>query len=318
MNLRFHELPTHAIRGILIALAISLVVAFGIRIFLLRPYKISGHSMENTLLDGDHVLCNVWIHGWSLGSFHTPHFAQPKPWEILLLRRPLGPLSPTLRRCAAVSGQTVEIAGKRLFVDGKPFLFPRSAKASESVLVDEELALRDEMPRVRLPKRGDRLDLTLAEGLDVDFLAALIRQENRDKPVRMQCRLLIDRIDRSDMVLDGYTLAQGRFDQLPFDTMTWLDFQRIRLFLQQKFPGEEIVFKRRIDLDGKPLMQYAVKGDCYFVLSDRWDAYDDSRLWGYVSERAIIGRASFIYFSSAPHGGLFHSLRLGRLGRVIR
>lgn len=318
MNFRLHEIVTPAARGVLAVLAITLVAALGIRTFFFRPYNIVGRSMENTLLDGDHILCNVWIHGWSLGPFHTPRISDPKPRDVLLFRRPLNKSLPALRRCAAVSGQTVEIAAKRLFVDGKPFLFPQSARTSESVLVDQELALRDEMPRVRLPRRGDRLDLTLAGEPDMDFLAALIRQENPDRAVHMECRLLIDQADRSDLALDGYALAQGRFDQLPFDTMTWLDFQRIRLFLEQRFPGEEIAFKRRIEMDGQPLMHYTVKGDCYFVLSDRWDAYDDSRLWGYVSENAVMGRASFIFFSSAPIRGVFPSVRLGRLGRVIR
>ncbi len=312
MNSRFSEFPGSTIRNIILVLAITVAGAALIRVGFFRPYRISGVSMANTLFSGDRILCNTWIFGWQTASFRLLGFAKPRPSQVLLFRRPLDKAL-SLRRCVAGPGQTVEIVGKELRVDGRPFRFPRGALASQAVLASPELASRDELPRLRLPQKGDTLDLAFIDGIEFDFIVALIRQENPDKAVRVQCRLLLNREDRSDLMLDGYTLAQDRFRALPFDRMTWLDFQRVRLFLEQKSPGDEIYFDRQIEIDGKPIMKYCVKHNSYFVMSDQWDYYDDSRLWGYLSSISILGRASLVYFSWGDEGP-----RLGRIGRIIR
>ncbi len=52
-----------------------------------------------------------------------------------------------------------------------------------------------------------------------------------------------------------------------------------------------------ITLNGKPLNEYVLTQDHYFVIGDNLDVSMDSRYFGFITEKMIIGKAMFIYWS---------------------
>lgn len=63
----------------------------------------------------------------------------------------------------------------------------------------------------------------------------------------------------------------------------------------------KILFERRamslFDIDGEAIFYYKVEDDHFFMIGDNRDGSDDSRFWGSVPYKNIIGAPWFIYFS---------------------
>lgn len=52
-----------------------------------------------------------------------------------------------------------------------------------------------------------------------------------------------------------------------------------------------------ITMNAKPIQEYVIQNDHYFVIGDNLDVSMDSRYLGFITEEMIIGKAIFIYWS---------------------
>lgn len=139
-----------------------------------QAYQIPSGSMENTLLIGDYIYINKLLYGSEIDIgfqghrfFHHrfPAFRKPRPGDIVVFRFPVDPRKDFIKRCVAVSGQTVEIRDKALYVDGKrrdePF-----ARHTDPGVLPGETSPRDNFGPLTLPEgtvfmMGDNRDNSL-------------------------------------------------------------------------------------------------------------------------------------------------------------
>lgn len=139
----------------------ALLFAYIIRIFFLQAFKIPTGSMENTLLVGDLLLVNKFIYGArtpdtlpftdiKIPQFQLPALREPKSGDVIVFKFPPDPSVDYIKRCIAVSGQTVEIRDKAIYVDGKPFseiVNPPGLKFEDPVIIPRDKGFETIMPR---------------------------------------------------------------------------------------------------------------------------------------------------------------------------
>jgi signal peptidase I len=168
----------------------ALLVALFIKIFLLEAFGIPTASMERTLLAGDFLFVNKFVYGirspreFPLTAIRLPHvqllpgYASPSRGDVIVFEYPGAPgalqqpnVVTYVKRCIGLPGDTVEIAGKHVFVNGTRIDDPPGAIFS-SVMRQHSAFESDIYPKASgynrdwwgpevVPHRGMRVELTL-------------------------------------------------------------------------------------------------------------------------------------------------------------
>jgi len=102
-------------------LVISMLIALGVRTFVVEPFKIPSGSMIPTLLVGDYILVNKFAYGLRMpftGQELVP-VGKPQRGDVVVFRYPDGPNIDYIKRVVGLPGDTVEIKSGRLWVNGQ-------------------------------------------------------------------------------------------------------------------------------------------------------------------------------------------------------
>jgi len=70
-------------------------------------------------------------------------------------------------------------------------------------------------------------------------------------------------------------------------------------------------------LDGKPITEYVMKMDYYFMMGDNRDNSEDSRYWGFVPEDHIVGKPIIIWLSLDHDVAWYKKIRWSRMFSLI-
>lgn len=97
-----------ALREVLEALVIALVLAFLIRSFVMAPFYIPSESMMPTLLIQDHLFVNKLIY----------RFSEPQRGDILVFKYPPDRKKDLIKRVIGLPGEKVEIRDGKVYIDG--------------------------------------------------------------------------------------------------------------------------------------------------------------------------------------------------------
>ena len=95
-------------------LAIVMVAAYLLRLFVIAPYQIPSGSMENTIMISDKVFSEKVSY----------YFRDPQPGEVVTFDDPEVEGRTLIKRCIAVGGQTVDLQDGKVVVDGQVLLEP--------------------------------------------------------------------------------------------------------------------------------------------------------------------------------------------------
>ncbi len=147
-------------------LLLAILGAVILKIFVVDAIHVPSRSMEGTLLEGDYVLVNKLIYGAKtprhipfvksdFSFFQLPPLRSIERGDVVVFEFPEPGLeSPAffVKRCAAISGDVIEVHDGLLFVDGKNASRQPGARGNQVLGAD--------FGPVNIPRAGDFLELT--------------------------------------------------------------------------------------------------------------------------------------------------------------
>jgi signal peptidase I len=104
------------------AIAIAILLALVIRTFVVQAFTIPSGSMMDTLLVGDYILVNKFLYGPELPftDAHLPGLRAPQRGDIIVFKYPQDEKRDFIKRIIGIPGDTVQVRGNQVLVNGKP------------------------------------------------------------------------------------------------------------------------------------------------------------------------------------------------------
>jgi len=323
----------------------ALIMALIAIVYVIQAFKIPTGSMENSLLVGDFLLGLKFMYGAPLLPFshdlginyRFPAVTDPKAGDVIIFKYPGSDKKDYIKRCVAGPGQTVEIHSQKLIVDGKEIKLPPHGKYQENGELESKL-ITDFKP-LRIPAKGDVIRTSELELREFLFFKHLVYQENPRAKITAQYQLYLNGEFANDRKIsfNGINLSlselhenkviyqnpsNGRKEYFNLNQIDdWIKINYYLQYIKSAFPSDTAEFRYVLFMNGKPVTEYKVKYDNYFMMGDNRDNSLDSRYWGYLNRNFIKAKAFILYFSldkETPFWQLPLKIRWNRIGKLIR
>lgn len=134
------------------AIIIAVLIAVFIRTFIIQAYKIPSRSMVPTLVVGDHLLVNKFIYGVKIPFFRKTIIpvTDPQRGDIIVFIYPNDRSKDFIKRVIGVSGDTIEIRNKKIFINGKQYS-DNYGVYSDNIIYPAAIQPRDNFGPVTVP-----------------------------------------------------------------------------------------------------------------------------------------------------------------------
>ncbi len=242
-----------------------------------------------------------------------------------VIPRPVDKRENYIKRCVGTPGDWLEIKSSVLYVNGKPAFKAENQNLMYVVSYDgdfnqkymEEIGMdfdRGDYGRIDLHTYRMHLTDTQLEKLkkryeDAKFELYLEPQYSDDPSYKPYYYELVDNLGRfpKDPYVNNTTTDYTKFQipkkgmtvQLSKDNIAW--YRRII----SAYEGHKLEEKKDgIYIDDKKASSYTFAMNYYWMMGDNRYNSADSRMWGFVPEDHIVGKASMVWFSKNPFGGV--------------
>ncbi len=301
----------------------AVLAAVLLRAVVFEAYRIPSESMEDTLLVGDFVFVSKLAYGAMVLGHRLPGLARPRRGDVVVFHYPPGlearveSRAPYIKRLVGLPGDTVALAAKRVSVNGAAVASPPLGRLYWQVSTDGPPPTAEALAAVGVDAAPERLGA--GEWL-LDALPDAAARVAALEGVVSVVPYLRPPGDGSAAfpISERYSLDDYGPVVVPRRGLTVrLDERAVGLYrvaiardeghrLEQSAGG--------VLVDGRPAETYTFAQDYYFVLGDHRDDSADSRVWGFVPARNLIGRAERVYFSWDAAAG---AVRWDRVGRGV-
>ena len=304
----------------ILAFAGAIAIVLLLRGFAFTPCLIPSTGMENSLFQGERILVNKWSYGLRLPlmsafSYHRWRERPVQKRDIVVFNNPAGIQQPTIDRREIYISRCIGTPGDTLLVDSlfsvsspeaqfnpdkkRLYTYPASKENLITSLIrtlsitNDGLMGSDDSTHVRSFSRYEYYLLEQAIG-DRNWIRPLTEKQDKElKPLIVPSKGKALRVYPWNITLLRNTLVmhEGKQAEIKNDTLY---------------------------IDGKPTQHCFFTKDYYWMASNNSVNLSDSRLFGFVPQDHMIGKASLIWFSKEKGTGILDGYRWNRFFQSVK
>lgn len=302
------------------AFAGAIAVVLLLRGFAFTSCLIPSTGMENSLFQGERILVNKWSYGlrvplMSLFSYHRWCERSVRQQDVVVFNNPAAIGQPTIDRREIYISRCIGTPGDTLLVDS---LF--SVSSPEAQLNPDKKRL------YTYPAAKEQLITSLMQTLSItnDGLMGSNDSTHVRSFSRYEFYLLEQAISDQNWIQPLTEKSEKELKPLivpgkgkALRVYPWnITLLRNTLVMHE---GKQAEIKNdTLYIDGKPTQHCFFTKDYYWMASNNSVNLSDSRLFGFVPQDHIIGKASLIWFSKEKGTGIFDGYRWNRFFQSVK
>lgn len=304
----------------ILAFAGAIAVVLLLRGFAFTSCLIPSTGMENSLFQGERILVNKWSYGlrvplMSLFSYHRWCGHPVRKQDVVVFNNPAAIGQPTIDRREIYISRCIGTPGDTLLVDS---LF--SVSSPEAQLNPDKKRL------YAYPAAKEKLIISLMQTLSItnDGLMGSNDSTHVRSFSRYEYYLLEQAISDQNWIQPLTEKSEKELKPLivpgkgkALRVYPWnITLLRNTLVMHE---GKQAEIKNdTLYIDGKPTQHCFFTKDYYWMASNNSVNLSDSRLFGFVPQDHIIGKASLIWFSKEKGTGIFDGYRWNRFFQSVK
>lgn len=296
----------------------AILVAVLFRSCVATSYLIPSTGMENTLYEGECIVVNKWSYGlrlplMKLWGYHRWAEAPARRADILVFNNPASLSQPVISRREVFIGSCLGTPGDTLLVDSLFAVLPAEQNAPDQKFLYAYPRHRERQLDSLLTALAIRPNRLLGQD-SARHIRSFSRYEYYLLEQGIDGHCWIEPAAGTDSTACWHPLVvpgRGKSVEVTPWNRTLL---RNTLVLHEGKCAE--IKGDTLYVEGKPAKYCSFTQDYYWVGANNSINFSDSRLFGFVPQSHLIGRAAFIWFSKEKGSGLFKGYRWQRIGKI--
>ncbi|MBS4057667.1 MAG: signal peptidase I [Bacteroidales bacterium] len=242
-----------------------------------------------------------------------------------IISRPVDKRENYIKRCVGLPGDTIQVINANLHINGKPSVVPGTLQFKYQIKTDGTGINQRIIDKLNITegKRGNNPD-EYYFWVSQDVADELKQLSN----VKAVTKVIEDAGVWSPEVFpnsENFPWNVDNFGPLPIPKagqVIQLNLTNLPIYerIIHAYEGNELMVKEnKIYINGTETNTYTIKMDYYWMMGDNRHNSADSRIWGFVPNDHIVGKAVFVWLSLDPNKSLFGGkIRFNKSMRLVK